>query len=155
VRAERAELLARLRHRARAAARAGDLETVNACECAALAGSRRFLGMLITPGATPLTLWAVRDRVSARDLKGARVPVAILAGGIEMLRNHPYFLSAGAALKRIVREVDGNHSLGAAALAEKIVERLGKPSTPMPTPAPPAAVSKGDQSSCEQEAPED
>lgn len=104
MRADRAERIARLRHRAHAAVRAGDVETANACECAALAGSRRFLGMLITPGATPLTLWAVRDRVSARDLKGAHVTLACVAGGIEGLRHHPYFLSAGAALKRLEGE---------------------------------------------------
>ena len=101
MRAERAELIARLRHRAHAAVRDGDLETANACECAALAGSHRFLGMLITPGTTPLTLWSVRGRVSARDLKGARVALACVAGGIEGLRHHPYFLSAHAALKRL------------------------------------------------------
>lgn len=101
MRAERADLIARLRHRALAAARAGDLETANACECAALAGSRRFLGMLITPGATPLTLWVVRGRVRARDLKGKRVLLALFADGAEALRHHPYFLSAAAAQKRI------------------------------------------------------
>lgn len=98
---DRAQLIARLRSRAFAAVRAGDLATANACECAALASRRRFMGMLIPPGGTPLTLWTNRARVVARDLKGARVRLVGLDDAIEGVRAHPYFLSASEALRRI------------------------------------------------------
>jgi len=87
---------------AKDAVRRGDLAAANVCECAALAGSPGFLGMLLPPGGTPLTIWRFkRGRVFGKTLKGELVVLEVGAD-LAAINVHPHFMCKYRARKLLL-----------------------------------------------------
>jgi len=76
-----------------------------------------------------------RLRVAESQLKAAPEPAQL---DIEESRQEPKVFADADVLSQFIREIDGNHKMGAGALAEKIVDRFG--AQPCPAPAPKAAA---------------